>query len=99
MRPDNDNQPKPRSIDGVSLPRVVPTPQPVRQPELRYDHELPAPKPHELLGEHALQNTILPPPGPQPQPQSPAELTLDSLGDSGAKPKKKKSLVKKLFIG
>lgn len=95
MRPE-DTQQKPRSIDGVSLPPAVPGAQnQPRQPEYRYDHELPAPKPHELLGEHALQETVVMPSVNPADSQS--QSPLPAGGEE--KPKKKKSFIKKLCIG
>jgi UPF0755 protein len=39
----------PRQIDGIKLPPVRPQASAHKSPEYRYDHELPAPQPHELL--------------------------------------------------
>lgn len=91
MRPENDDQPKPRSIDGISPARSVGS----NTPEYRYDHELPAPKPHELLGEHALSSTVIP-----PKADASGVLPTDVDNQSTATPpRKKKSLFKKILIG
>lgn len=96
MRPENDNQPRPRSIDGVSLPRPSDPNlgRQARAPEYRYDHELPAPKPHELLGEHALQATV----APVDANQQALPVVNDGQPSNDTPPKKKKSLLKKLMF-
>ncbi len=102
MRPD-DIQPPKRSVDGVSLPPVNtdgvvrPRPQPPRQPEYRYDHELPAPAPHKLLGELATQRAGAP---VTPSGTGPALPTQEGAVSEQSLPKvkKKKSLWKILAI-
>ena len=71
MRPDEDAQkPSTQPVNGTSLPPVQvdgfrrATPSPAQsvpvasQPEYRYDHELPTPKPQALIADHVLSQTV-----------------------------------------
>ncbi len=82
MSPSN----KRRSLDGVS--------RPTKQPEYRYDHELPAPKPVTMIREAAPVDHIVTPDAPEVATQTSAVSSVpvvqeQSIGQGDKKPHKR----------